>query len=63
MATHLLIGVVMIGAGLHDAASGFWLTRRVRDERQRAAAKLALLSSGFVVAALGGAFYAGLFQR
>jgi hypothetical protein len=60
MQTHQLIGTVLICAGLLDAATSLWIPNRIPDLRQRMVVRLALLSSGVVVTALGALFLSGL---
>lgn len=62
MQSHEIVGLVLVIAGVLDGASAFWVPSRIRDERQRAMVKVALLSSGFVVASLGGLIWSGVLQ-
>jgi uncharacterized membrane protein HdeD (DUF308 family) len=60
MQTYQLVGTALIVAGLFDIASALWIPSRIADERQRTIVRLALISSGAVIIALGGMFLAGL---
>ena len=60
MQSHQVTGLVLILAGVLDAAAAMWIPSRIPDEQQRTVVRLALLSSAVVVIALGGAFLAGL---
>lgn len=63
MESSKLIGTILIAVGVLDAASAMWVPQRIPDERQRAIVRLALLSSGIVVIALGGLFLSGIAGR
>ncbi|MCE9634782.1 MAG: hypothetical protein K8T90_03665 [Planctomycetes bacterium] len=63
MQSHQIVGMVLIVAGVLDAAAAMWVPSRIPDEGQRAIVRLALLSSGVVVVALGGLFFAGVIGK
>lgn len=63
MPTHQFLGIVLIVAGVLDAAAAMWIPSRIPDERQRAIVRVALLSSGVIVVALGGLFFSGVLTK
>jgi hypothetical protein len=60
MSNHQMVGIVLIVTGVLDALVSIWLPNRLPEGSQRTVVRLALLSSGIVVAALGGLFFAGM---